>query len=82
MSFQDNFQTIKDATKYLFLNQQFSDVQFLFIKDENFDKLFAHKLILSLRSPVFASMFNGHCKNESTIEIIDLSYIGFVGLLR
>ena len=81
MSFQEHFRAIKDATKHLFAKEVLSDVQFL-VKNKNDEltKIFAHKLILAIRSPVFYSMFEH--SNENVIEIHDLESAGFIELIR
>lgn len=40
-------------------------------------KIYSHKLILSLASPVFEAMFYGYFENESIIEISDITAITF-----
>ena len=81
MSFQEHFRQVSEATRFIFLKEVLSDIQFL-VKNENGEstKIFAHKLILAIRSPVFYSMFE-HSK-ENVIEINDLNLVGFLELLR
>ena len=61
-------------------NEQFSDVTFS-IGDK---ELKAHKLILSIHSPVFAAMFKHDTKEakENRVEIIDIHFDVFQELLK
>ena len=64
-----NRRTLKARQKF-FLNNEFaSDIKFLL---SNGDRVFAHKLFLSVHSPVFAAMFHGPlATKEDSIELSD-----------
>lgn len=59
-------------------NDDFKDVTF-YIEENEYK---AHKLILSLRSPVFAAMFNNKTEKQSTIRIDDIRGEIFQKMLR
>ena len=66
-------------TRSLFDNQKWSDVRFL-VEGQT---VYGHKMILSMGSPVFRSMFYGELKEtRETIEIEGISLIGFKNALR
>lgn len=58
----------------LYLDSEKSDVNFLvFIDDNQFETVPAHKLILSIGSPVFDAMFYGPMKETGDVKIVDTS---------
>ena len=66
-------------TRYLFNNPKRSDVRF-FVDGQT---IYGHKLILSMGSPVFDSMFFGQLREQRDVfEIEDLSLVGFTNALR
>ena len=69
----------RNETRSLFNNPKWSDVRFLV----DGQTVYAHKVILTMGSPVFESMFFGELKEQSdVIEIEDLSLVGFKNALR
>jgi hypothetical protein len=59
-----------------------TDVEFLFVKEEGL--LFAHRFILSARSPVFAAMFSNDMIESQTgrVEIHDADFCLFRHFLK
>lgn len=72
--------SLQTEARSLFNNPRFSDVCFLV----DGQKVYGHKLILSMGSPVFERMFNSDLgkENRDVIEIKDLSSFGFMNALR
>ena len=92
MSFrEENWQTkkptIRERTTFMFNNGLFSDVKFVVGKgdDESESKqaIPAHKLMLSIGSPVFEAMFYGDLAETSdSIELPDCEYESLLELFR
>ncbi|XP_068747084.1 BTB/POZ domain-containing protein 6-like [Montipora capricornis] len=92
MSFrEENWQTkkptIRERTTFMFNNDLFSDVKFVVRKsdDESESKqaIPAHKLMLSIGSPVFEAMFYGDLAETSdSIEMPDCEYESLLELFR
>ena len=79
--------TIRERTKFMFNNDLFSDVKFVVRKSdgesESKQAIPAHKLILSIGSPVFEAMFYGDLAETSdSIELPDCEYESLLELLR
>lgn len=73
----------KDRFGYLCNNQQFADIYFILKNDEEHQRIPAHKLILSVGSDVFKTMFFGSLPTQSEeIEILDVEPDGFKALLK
>ena len=69
------------------LNEHLADVHFIVGNDSNKERIAAHKLILSIGSPVFNAMFHGTGQqmielSVNEIEIPDIEPIAFRSLLR
>ena len=88
---EDNWQTtrptIRERTKFVFNNERFSDVNFVVRKmdDERESKhvIPAHKLVLSISSPVFEAMFYGELpETKHSIELPDCEYESLLELFR
>ncbi|CAH3110138.1 unnamed protein product [Pocillopora meandrina] len=88
---EDNWQTtrptIRERTKFVFNNERFSDVNFVVRKmdDERESKhvIPAHKLVLSIGSPVFEAMFYGELpETKHSIELPDCEYESLLELFR
>ena len=78
---QNRTRSVVDANRYALDNKVETDVDF--IVGENKERISAHKLILSFRSPVFHSMFFGNlAKGEKEIILPDVEPVGFHKLLR
>ena len=70
-----------ECTKYLLENEVNCDVNFRI--GEEPENIKAHKLILSMRSPVFDRMFNGgFAESEKDPIIPDVTAAAFQALLR
>ena len=70
---------LQTEARSLFNNPELSDVAFL-VEGQ---KVFGHKLILAMGSPVFKSMFFGELREKrDVIKIEDLSSAGFKNALR
>lgn len=68
----------------LYLNTKGADVNFVF-KDSDtrhIEKIPAHKIILSLDSPVFDRMFFGSLQEKGDVEIVDASAAAFKEFLQ
>lgn len=83
---QEFRKTIVSKTEFLLNNNLLSDVQFSFIDKNNTNneenKIHAHKLLLSIGSSVFLTMFNGNVSNEKNVLIEDATKEAFFELLR
>lgn len=83
---QEFRRTIVSKTEFLLNNNLLSDVQFSFTDDKNTNDeeniIYAHKLILSIGSSVFLTMFNGNVSNEKKVLIEDATKEAFFELLR
>lgn len=66
----------------LYLNDQRSDVNFLFEIDSDIEKISAHKLILGTTSPVFDAMFFGGLKESGDVQIVDATIDAFKEFLQ
>lgn len=66
----------------LYLNSDFADVNFVFKSDSEIQQLPAHKLILSVQSPVFNSMFYGDLREQGDVTIVDFSADEFKEFLQ
>lgn len=85
----ENYYEFNDyVCKNLYLNEDMSDVKFVFSDDENADerKIIAeipsHKFLLSASSDVFRVMFNGSWKEKTEVEIDDSSPEAFKEFLQ
>ena len=79
--------TIRERTKFLFNNDRFSDVKFVLQKtdgeSESKQVIPAHKLVLSINSPVFEAMFYGElAETRDSIELLDCEYESLLELFR
>ncbi|XP_044737376.1 BTB/POZ domain-containing protein 2-like [Chrysoperla carnea] len=73
----------KDRFGHLCNNQQFADIYFIFKNDKEHQRIPAHKLILSVGSDVFKTMFFGSLPTQTDeIEILDVEPDGFKALLK
>lgn len=83
---QEFRKTIVSKTEFLLNNTLLSDVQFSFLDEKNTNNeeniIYAHKLILSIGSSVFLTMFNGNISNEKNVLIEDATKEAFFELLR
>ena len=88
---EENWQTkkptIRERTKFMFNNDLFSDVKFVVRKSdgesESKQAIPAHKLMLSIGSPVFEAMFYGELAEPSdSIELPDCEYESLLELFR
>ncbi|XP_068748903.1 BTB/POZ domain-containing protein 6-like [Montipora capricornis] len=89
-SWQTKKPTIRERSKFMFNNDLFSDVKFVVRKSDGESEskiaIPAHKLMLSIGSPVFEAMFYGdlaetsdsielpHCQYESLLELFRYLY--------
>ena len=73
---------VEDQTRLLVNSEVLSDVTFLVGNEKR--KIFGHKLLLSLGSPVFFAMFNGALKptDDQPIEVPDLEGDGVLNMLK
>ena len=74
--------TITENLKKLCLSEKYSDVKFVF--GESGGMLHAHRMVLSIRSPVFEAMMYGPMSNDSggIIKIEDTDPDTFAAFLR
>ncbi|XP_022797066.1 BTB/POZ domain-containing protein 6-like [Stylophora pistillata] len=88
---EENWQTtrptIKERAKFVFNNDRFSDVKFVVRKmdgeSEKKQVIPAHKLVLSISSPVFEAMFYGELpETRDSIELPDCDYESLLELFR
>lgn len=68
----------------LYLNPKGADVNFIFknTDTDHSEKVSAHKIILSLDSPVFDRMFFGSMKEQGDVQIVDASVAAFKEFLQ
>jgi len=79
--------TIRERSKFMFNNDLFSDVKFAVKRADDTDRskqvIPAHKLVLSISSPVFEAMFYGELAETSdSIELPDCEYDSLLELFR
>ena len=79
--------TIRERTKFIFNNDRFSDVKFVVrktdVESESKQVIPAHKLVLSISSPVFEAMFYGElAETRDSIELPDCEYESLLELFR
>ena len=79
--------TIRERSKFMFNNDLFSDVKFVVQKvigeSEDRQVIPAHKLVLSIGSPVFEAMFYGElAETTDSIELPDCEYDSLLELFR
>ena len=91
MSVEVNWQTtrptIREKTTFMFNNDLFSDVKFVVRKSDGESgskrAIPAHKLVLSIGSPVFEAMFYGElAETRNVIELPDCEYESLLELFR
>ena len=82
--------TIRERSKFVFNNELFSDVKFV-VRDSNGENeskrrklvIPAHKLLLSISSPVFEAMFYGElAETTDSVELPDCEYESLLELFR
>lgn len=66
----------------LYLDQNTADFHFLFEKDDAFERVPAHKLILSTGSKVFYTMFYGSIPQDIEVKIVDVTLAAFKEFLQ
>ena len=79
--------TIRERSKFMFNNDLFSDVKFVVQKvigeSEDSQMIPAHKLLLSIGSPVFEAMFYGELgETTDSIELPDCEYDSLLEFFR
>ena len=79
--------TIRERSKFIFDSDLFSDVKFVVPKvvgeSETKQAISAHKLVLSISSPVFEAMFYGElAETGDSIELPDCEYDSLLELFR
>jgi len=79
--------TIRERSKFMFDNDLFTDVKFVVPKangeSESKQVISAHKLVLSISSPVFEAMFYGElAETGDSIELPDCEYESLLELFR
>jgi len=79
--------TIRERSKFTFDNNLFTDVNFVVQKahgeSESKQVIAAHKLLLSISSPVFEAMFYGQlAETGDSIELPDCEYDSLLELFR
>ena len=79
--------TIRERSKFMFDNDLFTDVKFVVPKtlgeSESKQVISAHKLVLSISSPVFEAMFYGElAETTDSIELPDCEYDSLLELFR
>ncbi|XP_044728418.1 BTB/POZ domain-containing protein 2-like, partial [Chrysoperla carnea] len=80
---QASSKTLKRYIRPLCNNNQFSDINFLVGKDNQKQRMSAHKIILCSWSTVFEAMFCGSLATKSDeIEIPDVEPEAFINLLN
>lgn len=84
-----NDNNLRKMVRKLFYNQLSpdltppTDVIFKIGESNDAKEIPAHKFLLSLRSPVFHSMFNSSLAETSNlITLVDVDPIGFMNMLR
>lgn len=79
--------SIRERSKFIFNNDLFSDVKFVVRardgESESNQVVPAHKLVLSISSPVFEAMFYGEfAETKDSIELPDCDYASLLELFR
>lgn len=82
-NWQSSRTTVKERLQYMYNNEVMADVHFIVGKGPNFQRIPAHKFVLSIGSAVFDAMFNGGmATTQNEIEIPDVEPSAFLSLLR
>lgn len=71
-----------EASKKLYLNENFADVFFVFGVDDEIEKVPANKANLAVLSPVFEAMFYGSLTEKGDVKIADADIDGFKEFLQ
>lgn len=72
--------SLLNQARTLFNQSELADVSFLV--GENKKKVYAHRFVLAVGSPVFKQMLYGDLKEGDAIEIPDLTVAGFKNALQ
>ena len=86
-NWQTTIATIRERSKFMFDNNLFTDVKFVVPKangeSDSKQVISAHKLVLSISSPVFEAMFYGELADTTdSIELPDCEYDSLLELCR
>ncbi|XP_044727955.1 BTB/POZ domain-containing protein 1-like [Chrysoperla carnea] len=75
--------TVKERFTFMFNNEILADVHFIVGRDNQQQRIPAHKFVLSVGSAVFDAMFNGTLATKSDeIELPDVEPAAFLALLK
>ena len=75
--------TIKERLAYMFNSEIMADVHFVVGKNDNLQRIPAHKFVLSIGSAVFDAMFNGGMATTAAeVDLPDVEPSAFLALLR
>lgn len=69
---------VREGCEKFYLDSNTADLSFIFGAETNhFESVPAHRIILSISSPVFETMFYGSLKEKAKIPIIDATAEAF-----
>lgn len=81
--FEESNELVREGCEKFYLDSNTADLTFHFGADtEYFESIPAHKIILSISSPVFETMFYGSLREKSTISIVDATAEAFKEFLQ
>ncbi|KAF4531588.1 hypothetical protein B566_EDAN010054 [Ephemera danica] len=82
-NWQSTKTTVKERFAFMFNNEVLSDVHFLVGRENQQQRIPAHKFVLSVGSAVFDAMFNGTLATQAEeVELPDVEPAAFLALLR
>ncbi|XP_055307984.1 BTB/POZ domain-containing protein 6-A-like [Sitodiplosis mosellana] len=81
--FEKEIYLIRNNSKKLYLNSKTADVNFVFgAGTDHVETVAAHKIILSISSPMFDTMFFGSLPEQGDVPIVDTSPAAFKEFLQ
>lgn len=81
--FEEPNDVVRRGSGKFYLDAKTADLKFIFGSDTDYlESVPAHKILLSMGSPVFETMFYGSLKEKSTIPIVDASADAFKEFLQ
>lgn len=81
--FEEKNDSVRENFEKFYLDSKTADLSFIFGADtEHFESVPAHRIILSVSSPVFETMFYGSLKEKAKIPIVDATAEAFKEFLQ
>ncbi|XP_055305910.1 BTB/POZ domain-containing protein 6-B-like [Sitodiplosis mosellana] len=82
-TFEENNDLVREGCEKFYLDSNTADLNFIFgAGSDRIESVPAHKIILSISSPVFETMFYGSLKEKAKIPIVDATAEAFKEFLQ